>query len=148
MEDDIHQTRLKPVEQYSDYYVEEEALTTQDVPTAGQTHVRSSQANSDVNGSIGGEKGWSERTRESPEMLQKRLEGQKRAENRELARNAARRAVAFGLWVDSIDRGSKRERKDGEESERTLKVCEALMNGTVVDPSFAKGDWEIRWRED
>jgi hypothetical protein len=27
------------------------------------------------------------------------------------------------------------------------KMCEAVMNGSVVEPSFAKGDWAVRWRE-
>lgn len=110
-----------------------------------QSHVRPAQANSIVNGSIGGEKGWSERFEESPEMLQKRLEGQKRAENRELARNAARRAIAFGLMTDGTKEKASRK---NEAPDKVLKKCEALMIGAVVDPSFAKGDWSIRWRED
>ncbi|CAD6590166.1 MAG: hypothetical protein ASARMPRED_004598 [Alectoria sarmentosa] len=48
--------------------------------------VRSSQSHSDVNGSIGGEKGWAEKISKTPEMLQKRREGQKRADERELQR--------------------------------------------------------------
>ena len=112
--------------------------------TLSQTHVRPSQLHSDVNGSVGGEKGWSERIEETSEMLQKRRDGQKKAENRELLRNAARKAVVFGLSVKQSN-----ERSNGKEQQGEVKrKCEAMMNGTVVDPSFAKGDWCVRWRED
>lgn len=111
---------------------------------AVQTHVRPSQLDSDVNGSVGGEKGWSERIEETPEMLQKRRDGQKKAENRELVRNAARRAVVFGLPVER----SKRRSEGAEQPDQVRRKCEAIMNGVVVDPSFAKGDWCVRWRED
>jgi hypothetical protein len=113
-----------------------------------QHHIRPTQLNSDVNGSIGGEKGWAERIEETPDMLQKRLEGQKKAQNRELVRNAARRAVAFGLLFEDTIEQPKHKHKGGERPEEVRRKCEALMNGTVVDPSFAKGDWSIRWRED
>jgi hypothetical protein len=117
-----------------------------------QNHVRPPQLNSNVNGGIGGEKGWSERIKETSEMLQKRLEGQKKAENKELARNAARRAVGFGLLVDGTHEQPKQQRKNeqkyGEPPEKVRRKCEALMIGNVVDASFAKGDWSIRWRED
>ena len=99
---------------------------------------------SDVKGSVGGEKGWSERIEETPDMLKKRRDGQKKAENRELVRNAARRAVVFGLSVEQ----SKGKSKGAKHPDETKKKCEALMNGMVVDPSFAKGDWSVRWRED
>ena len=63
---------------------------------------------------------------------QKREAGQKRAERRELIRRAARRAVVFGLQADD-------QKADGRR-------CEAVQNGRVVEPSFAKGDFAIRWR--
>ena len=108
------------------------------------SRVRPAQSQSEVNGSIGGEKSWVERGGETPEMLQKRLEGQKRAEERELVRNAARRAVVFGLSNNrSFTRNEQVRYQAGE-----MRRCEALMNGKVVEPSFAKGDWCIRWRED
>ena len=144
---DVQQSRLKPVEVFDSSAKDDVFMEPDMVPI--QDHIRPAQANSDVNGSIGGEKGWSEKIEESPEMLQKRLEGQKRAENRELVRNAARRAVAFGLWVDNVQtQPEEQQRKKNEEPERVLRKCEALVNGAVVDPSFAKGDWSIRWRED
>lgn len=49
-----------------------------------------------------------------------------------MIRCAARRAVVFGLVL-------------GEDGER--RKCEAVMNGKVVEPSFAKGPFSIRWRE-
>lgn len=106
--------------------------------------VRPPQSQSDVNGSIGGEKGWSERIEETPEMLLKRREGQKRAEEREMVRCAARRAVVFGLLPQGVNAAEGTGKKD----EGGKRLCEALMNGAVVEPSYAKGNWSIRWREE
>ena len=125
-----------------------------------------------MNGSIGGEKGWAEKIAETPEMLQKRLEGQKRAEQRELVRCAARRLCAFGVLTDGLVEGEdargkgpkektkrkgkgKDKGKDGlggddgsdEKRQESWKKCEAVMRGNVVEASYAKGDWGIRWRE-
>ena len=117
-----------------------------------QSHVRPSQSHSTVNGSIGGEKGRAERVEETPDILQKRREGQKRAEDRELVKNAARRAVAFGLLIEGPPEVGRDKFRQGygndEHPNKMRRKCEALMNGNVVDPSFAKGDWSIRWRED
>jgi hypothetical protein len=101
------------------------------------TRVRPPQDVSEVNGGVGGEKGRAERVEENEEMLQKRIEGQQRAHEREMVRCAARRGVAFGLALGS---------ESGEQEER--RKCEAVMQGKVVESSFAKGDWSIRWRED
>lgn len=103
-------------------------------------------------------------------MLQKRLEGQKRAEQRELVRCAARRLCAFGVLVDDfggdedgVGKGAKGNLKgkgkdrgknglggkngsDGKRKEERKK-CEAVMRGNVVEASYAKGEWGIRWRE-
>lgn len=121
----------------------------EETPAGGiSLRVRPPQSQSEVNGSIGGEKGWSERVEETPEMLQKRREGQRKAEEKEMVRQAARRAVVFGLEVRSAD--ERTARKGGEQDAVTSverRMCEAVMNGAVVEPSFAKGDWAIRWRE-
>ncbi|KAJ0158881.1 hypothetical protein CTA2_10703 [Colletotrichum tanaceti] len=98
------------------------------------TRVRPPQTRSQVNGSVGGEKGRAERVEETDEMRSKRAEGQRRAHEREMVRCAARRGVVFGFLVDGRD-GSRRK-------------CEAVMQGKVVEPSYAKGDWAVRWRED
>lgn len=127
--------------------------------------VRPPQSQSEVNGSVGGEKGWAEKIVETPEMLQKRLDGQKRADERELVRCAARRLCAFGVVVDDgvvgqevNFKGGKGKGKgkgkqkggndsdDGAEQEHRKK-CEAIMSGSVVEASYAKGEWGIRWRE-
>lgn len=97
------------------------------------TRIRPPQSVSEVNGSVGGEKGRAERIHETDEMLEKRRQGQKRAKEREMTKCAARRGVVFGFSVND-DGGEKR-------------LCEAVMSGKVVEPSFAKGDWAIRWRE-
>lgn len=104
------------------------------------TRIRPPQSISEVNGSVGGEKGRAERIQETDEMLEKRREGQKRAKEREMTKCAARRGVVFGFDVDEGKDGSKAG--DGKR-----RLCEAVMTGKVVEPSFAKGDWAIRWRE-
>jgi hypothetical protein len=96
------------------------------------TRIRPPQSISEVNGSVGGEKGRAERIHETDAMLEKRRQGQKRAKEREMTKCAARRGVVFGFTVS--DEGEKR-------------LCEAVMAGKIVEPSFAKGDWAIRWRE-
>jgi hypothetical protein len=138
---------------------DQDASPVEVTPQRVRPLVRPSQLASDVNGSIGGEKGWAERQSETPEELEKRLEGQQRAEHREMVRRAARRGVVFGFVVDSASQDGQRQHaaattvegrtdtdKNRSESE-TRRKCEALMNGSVVEPSFAKGNWAIRWRE-
>lgn len=117
--------------------------------------VRPPQSESDVNGSIGGEKGWAERIDETPEMLQKRRDGQRRAEEKEMVKCAARRAVVFGLESSRVLAGEDKKGKkgkddddDGEAKQQGRRMCEAVMHGAVVEPSYAKGDWSIRWREE
>lgn len=108
------------------------------------TRIRPPQSVSEVNGSVGGEKGWAERIEESEEMLGKRRQGLRRAKEKEMVRCAARRGVVFGFAMGAATDGDRSEGKQGA-GER--KLCEAVMNGKVVEPSFAKGDWQIRWRE-
>jgi hypothetical protein len=98
----------------------------------GSGKIRPPQSHNDVNGSVGGEKGWAERIEETEDMKAKRREGQRRADEREKVRQAARRGCAFGFAVE------------GEEEKRK---CEAVMKGAVVEASFAKGEWGVRWRE-
>jgi hypothetical protein len=98
----------------------------------GSGKVRPPQDQNDVNGSVGGEKGWAERIHETDDMKLKRREGQRRADEREMVRKAARRGCAFGFKIE------------GEEEKRK---CEAVMKGAVVEASFAKGEWGVRWRE-
>lgn len=102
---------------------------------------------------------------ETPELVAKRRAGQKRAEEREFVRCVVRRAVVFGLEVEGWEgvgsggsgskKGKKGRGKGSEEDEdvangsaKTRRMCEAVMAGQVVEPSFAKGDWSVRWRDE
>ncbi|CAI4211869.1 unnamed protein product [Parascedosporium putredinis] len=60
------------------------------------TRIRPPQSVSEVNGSVGGEKGWAERIEESEEMLGKRRQGLRRAKEKEMVRCAARRGSSLG----------------------------------------------------
>ncbi|RYO98352.1 hypothetical protein DL764_007105 [Monosporascus ibericus] len=102
------------------------------------TRVRPPQSSSEVNGSVGGEKGRAERAEETEEMARRRLDGLRRAQQKEMVRSAARRGIAFGFVGGGGGSSSKEE---------TRRKCEAVMLGKVVEPSFAKGNWGIRWRE-
>jgi len=55
---------------------------------------------SEVNSSIGVEKGWAERDSETPEELEKRQKGHRVAEEREMIRWAARNLAVFGHSAD------------------------------------------------
>lgn len=104
------------------------------------TRIRPPQEVSEVNGSVGGEKGRAERKAESEEMKeeirQKKAEGDRKAQQKEMIKSVARRGVVFGFDVSSSPDGNK-------------KTCECVMpGGKVVEPHFAKGNWGIRWRGD
>jgi len=125
--------------------------------------IRGSQWESEVNFSVGGERGRQEKLEETPEALLKRREGERKAEEREMVRRAARRLVAFGIPVaagtapvheEIVKKAIKGKRgkadKVGSELEvggEKRKKCEAIMNSQLVEASYAKGDWSIRWRE-
>ena len=102
--------------------------------------MRPPQGQNDVNGSVGGEKGWAERVHETDEAKARRREGQRRADEREMVRKAARRGCAFGFKAEG--EGGVRGGETGEK-----RKCEAVMKGAVVEASFAKGEWGVRWRE-
>lgn len=147
--------------------LEKEPVSDADeVPLASQAgggvalRVRPPQSQSDVNFSVGGERGWAEKIEETPEALLKRREGQKKAEQKEMVKSAARRAVVFGLQQqaqndknEEVEGKGKKGRKSGDVEKVVAqpdgkRLCEAVMNGAVVEPSYAKGDWGIRWRAD
>lgn len=46
---------------------------------------------------------------------------------------SARRGCIFGFLIGAKDNGEKEGRRK----------CEVVVNGQVVDPSFAKGEWSI-----
>lgn len=68
-----------------------------------------------------------------------REQGMRRARQREMVRQAARRGVAFGFSLPP----------DGvaEEEKIRRRSVEAVQGGRVVESSFAKGEWGVRWRE-
>lgn len=125
--------------------------------------IRGSQLESEVNFSVGGERGRQEKLEETPEALLKRREGERKAEEREMVRRAARRLVAFGIPVaadaapvheEIVKKPAKGKRgktdkstPEPEAAGERRKKCEAIMNSQLVEASYAKGDWAIRWRE-
>ncbi|KAK0507571.1 hypothetical protein JMJ35_010094 [Cladonia borealis] len=56
--------------------------------------------------------------------------GVRKAREREMVRQAARRGVAFGF---EIEEGGRRK-------------VDCVRGGRVVESSFAKGEWGVRWR--
>ncbi|KAK7414036.1 hypothetical protein QQX98_007068 [Neonectria punicea] len=106
-----------------------------DYKRTAHTRTRPPQSTSDINDSVRKDKGQAEPIPETPEMREKRIQGQKKAKEREMVRSAARRGVVFGFVMDE---------NSGQE-ERVK--CEAVMQGNVVEPSYAKGNWGVRWRE-
>jgi hypothetical protein len=102
---------------------------------------------------------------ETPELEAKRRAGQKKAEEREFIRCVVRRAVVFGIEVDGWEevgggpgttkkgrkgkgRGIEEDPEVVESEVKPRRKCEAIMSGQVVEPSFAKGDWSVRWRDE
>ncbi len=87
--------------------------------------------------------------------------GLQRAHRREKIRQAARRGCAFGFLVDGDagtggDEGGEMEEggeggkgkgkgKRGLEGRRRRRKVEAVQNGRVVEASFAKGEFGVRW---
>ena len=147
--------------QHNNIHPEDQA---KDSSTYGAGKTRPAQSVSDVNFSVGGERGWAEKIEETEELKHKRLEGQRKAEEREAVRCAARRLCAFGIMIskadeqkDKGDRGPTRKQKEAaledptrttSEHVETRRKCEAVLNeGTIVEASFAKGEWGVRWRE-
>lgn len=130
-----------------------------DYSNFGGGKVRPPQSQAEVNGSVGGEKGRAERNDETAEALKKRKLGERRAEEKEMVRRAARRGCAFGFLVDTNAAATQGKKKknladadvtssSNAQGEERRKKCEAVMNGMAVEASSAKGDWQIRWRED
>lgn len=142
-------SNMRSMTQDEESYIDGEILAQMSIRSG--TRTRPPQSISEVNGSVGGEKGRAERIEETDEMLEKRRQGQKRAKEREMVRCAARRGVVFGFSVDqeedtSVTKQTKDHNRDGNAATGEKKKCEAVMNGKVVEPSFAKGDWSVRWR--
>ena len=75
--------------------------------------------------------------------------GRQRAANREKVRQAARRGAVFGFAVQGdelLNASSNLPILNGHKSMR--RKVEAIQGGRVVEASFAKGEWGVRWRDD
>lgn len=66
----------------------------------------------------------------------------RRAVEREKVRQAARRGVVFGFVI-----GEARGGEGGGQEGRECRRVEAVQGGRVVEASFAKGEWGVRWRD-
>ena len=89
------------------------------------------------------------KTRSSVELTPQQL-GRLRAANREKVRQAARRGVAFGFAVDGAhpeSSGKGDSTRDGNDAGPRRQKVEAVQGGKVVESSFAKGEWGVRWRD-
>ncbi|KXT01754.1 hypothetical protein AC578_2730 [Pseudocercospora eumusae] len=124
----------------------------------GGVRIRPPQEESEINFAAGGgERGRHEKIEETRDDLQKRREGAKKAEEREMVRRAARRIIIFGVEVPKRETYEKKPTKskakgkhaegDVDDSNTEIRKAEALMAGMVVEPSFAKGNWAVRWRD-
>lgn len=75
--------------------------------------------------------------------------GRQRAANREKVRQAARRGAVFGFLTASTEASTQSQgRKDREGDEIRRRRVEAIQSGRVVEASFAKGPWGVRWKDE
>jgi len=84
-----------------------------------------------------------------------RTAGLQRAHRREKVRQVARRGCAFGFLVDGDagtggdEGGETEEGGDGDggkgKGKGRRRKIEAVQNGRVVEASFAKGEFGVRW---
>ena len=83
--------------------------------------------------------------------LLRRKAGQEKADQRELVRQAGRRGVVFGFWHSKLTPDQRRQGATagistaGEEEEVAKRKVEIVQRGKVVEGSFAKGEWGVRW---
>ncbi|KAI0996038.1 hypothetical protein K3495_g12143 [Podosphaera aphanis] len=129
------------------------------IPSTGRNHETMAVAKSSV-----------DKIDETDDLILKQRQGQRLAEEREMVRRAARRGVAFGFKIpdpedskadaghlkknrkrQGKDHSNDQERQIGTETPKNIKMCEAVVVATksavVVEASFAKGDWGVRWRK-
>ena len=84
-------------------------------------------------------------TRTKEDLTSQQL-GRQRAANREKVRQAARRGTVFGFRVFGAH-GMDTSLRQSSEIDQLRKV-EAVQGGRVVEASFAKGPWGVRWKDD
>ena len=73
--------------------------------------------------------------------------GLKLARQREQVRQAARRGVAFGFLSLLLHNNEQMDKGKEGTAESMRRKVEAVQSGRVVEASFAKGEWGVRWRE-
>ena len=73
--------------------------------------------------------------------------GLKLARQREQVRQAARRGVAFGFLSLLLHNNEQMDKEKEGTAESMRRKVEAVQSGRVVEASFAKGEWGVRWRE-
>ncbi|EME43244.1 hypothetical protein DOTSEDRAFT_45218, partial [Dothistroma septosporum NZE10] len=83
------------------------------------SHVRAPQQDSEINFSAGGgERSRAEKIEESADDLEKRRQGAKRAEEREMVRRAARRVIVFGAEVPRREHAVQKPSKSKAKAKR------------------------------
>ena len=101
---------------------------------------------SDIGGGNDGE------IKEEGKKKKRQERGMQKAREREMVRQAARRLVVFGVptTVSSAvadgdgDHDEQADRADSKD-EASMQL-EAVQGERVVEPSFAKGEWGVRWK--
>ena len=74
--------------------------------------------------------------------------GRLRAANREKVRQAARRGAVFGFTVKAGGAEDNAERRSLLDIAMPLqRKVEAVQGGRIVEASFAKGEWGVRWKD-
>ena len=78
--------------------------------------------------------------------------GRQRAANREKVRQAARRGTIFGFRVHALeptDTSLPSQQTEDSNSDRSRRrKVEAVQGGRIVEASFAKGPWGVRWKDE
>ena len=87
-----------------------------------------------------------------PENLTPQQLGRHRAANREKVRQAARRGTIFGFLAHALEPTdasliSPQTKDSNSDGPRRRKV-EAVQGGRIVEASFAKGPWGVRWKDE
>ena len=78
--------------------------------------------------------------------------GRQRAANREKVRQAARRGTIFGFLVQALEPTDtsllSQQPKDPDSDRLRRRKVEAVQGGRIVEASFAKGPWGVRWKDE
>ena len=98
------------------------------------------------------ERGHDEEDKGEGKEKKRQEHGMQKAREREMVRQAARRLVVFGVPTglsgavtdEEIDHDEKADRADRHDGAHMQ--VEAVQGERVVEPSFAKGEWGVRWR--